>query len=257
MFNLLSRDYPAGSEKLSLVCGVLAGITSFSVPALANFVTNGDFATGDFTGWTQSGNTGFSSVCTTNCAGFSSYPGGNYTLLGPVGSLGYLTQSFALPDGQYHLSCLLANNGSPGDGSVGFSASIDGTPLVALTDPDPFGFTQYDLPFFIATDETATLQFSFQNDPSFFGLTQISVEAAPGPIPGCRLALLRSARLTRLRLIWVMGWTPPTASMCQSDGVELSPEGGVRGADYHYWAGHCEACFSGARDGSRGPCAIP
>jgi hypothetical protein len=187
MFNLLSRDYPAGSEKLSLVCGVLAGITSFSVPALANFVTNGDFATGDFTGWTQSGNTGFSGVCTTNCAGFSSYPGGNYTLLGPVGSLGYLTQSFALPDGQYHLSFLLANNGSPGDGSVGFSASIDGTPLVALTDPDPFGFTQYDLPFFIATDETATLQFSFQNDPSFFGLTQISVEAAPGPIPGAGL----------------------------------------------------------------------
>src|SRR6516164_3109870 len=42
------------------------------------------------------------------------------------------------------------------------------------------------------------------------------------------------------------GWTPPTASPCQGDGVKLSPEGGVHGAGYHDWVGHREARFPGA-----------
>src|SRR5271165_3355681 len=46
-----------------------------------------------------------------------------------------------------------------------------------------------------------------------------------------------------------MGWTPPTASTCQGDGVELSPEGGVHGATYHDRAGHREARLPGARSG--------
>src|SRR5262249_12798834 len=32
-----------------------------------------------------------------------------------------------------------------------------------------------------------------------------------------------------------------TASVCQGNGVELSPEGGVRGAHYHDWTGYREA----------------
>src|SRR6516164_2793832 len=54
-----------------------------------------------------------------------------------------------------------------------------------------------------------------------------------------------------------MGWTPPTASTCQSDGVKLSPEGGVHGASYHDWAGHREARFPGAWGGCHRPCDVP
>jgi len=38
-----------------------------------------------------------------------------------------------------------------------------------------------------------------------------------------------------------MGWTPPRASVCQGDGVELSPEGSVHRADYHDGTGYREA----------------
>src|SRR6516164_2473425 len=55
----------------------------------------------------------------------------------------------------------------------------------------------------------------------------------------------------------VQGGRPPTASTCQSDGVKLSPEGGVHGASYHDWAGHREARFPRARGGCWRPCAVP
>ena len=56
--------------------------------ASANLITNDGFETGDFTGWTQSGNTGDMSVCP-GC-GHS----GNYgARLAAVGSEGFITQS--------------------------------------------------------------------------------------------------------------------------------------------------------------------
>ena len=41
--------------------------------------------------------------------------------------------------------------------------------------------------------------------------------AAHAPIPAVRY-------VRRARLSWVMGWMPPTASVCQGGGVELPPK---------------------------------
>lgn len=56
-----------------------------------NLIVNCGFETGDFTGWTQSGNTGGTSV-TNNPADV--WSGTFAASLGPVGSDGFLTQSF-------------------------------------------------------------------------------------------------------------------------------------------------------------------
>jgi hypothetical protein len=66
----------------------LASLAVISSPVLAaNLVVNGGFETGDFTGWTQSGNTDW----TFENEG-SHVEGAHGAMLGPLGSDGYLTQ---------------------------------------------------------------------------------------------------------------------------------------------------------------------
>src|SRR5437763_12768139 len=70
-------------------------------------IVNGGFETGDFTGWTQSGNTGFTAV-TNNPGG--AHSGTFYASFGPVGSLGFITQTAATTAGStYTLNYLLSN----------------------------------------------------------------------------------------------------------------------------------------------------
>jgi len=54
---------------------------------------NCGFETGDFTGWTQSGNTGFTSV-TGSFGGIAPNSGNFPACMGPVGSDGLLSQTF-------------------------------------------------------------------------------------------------------------------------------------------------------------------
>jgi hypothetical protein len=170
--------------------GTLLAVSLLGNGALqAATIENGDFATGDFTGWIQSGNTGDTWVCPSNDEGkpcnFSGFP--SYANLGPSGSPGSLTQSFMLPSaGQYDLSFFLANGPQGNAGTVMFSASINGNALLTLNDPAPSGFSPQILAF-TGNAGTNTLTFSFRDDPDFLGLTQIEVSAAPGPIPGAGL----------------------------------------------------------------------
>ena len=85
-----------------------------SVPG--NLIVNCGFETGDFTGWTQSGNTGFTSV--TGSFGRIAPNSGNFpACMGPVGSDGLLSQTFGTQAGAtYQISFYEANlGGSPRD----------------------------------------------------------------------------------------------------------------------------------------------
>ena len=153
----------------------------FSVQlASANLVTNGGFETGDFTGWTQGGNTGFTGVDTN--AHSDTYAG----YFGAVGSYGILSQSIATSSGAtYEIIFWLANGeGTPNN----FSASFGFSNLLSLVDSPGQGYTQYTY-FLTASSASTLLSFNLQQDPSYWHLDDISVVPTATPEPATMLLL--------------------------------------------------------------------
>ena len=152
--------------------------------AQANIVTNGSFETGDFTGWTLTGNTGFMGV---ECPGVGfAGPGDGAcdAFAGPVGSNGTLSQTLAtLPGRLYSINFDFQPDG--GNPSF-FSATFGGLPpLLSLTNP---AASAYQVLHFVglATAASTTLSFNFRDDPGFLKLDSVNVQV---PEPGT-MALL-------------------------------------------------------------------
>lgn len=163
--------------------GLALGISGL---AHANLIVNGSFETGDFTGWTLSGNTGFTGV---ECPG-EGFVGPNDgscdAFLGPVGSDGTLSQSFATLVGRFYTISFdfRSTGGSPSD----FSAIWAGVPpdvLFSVTNPpaSPYQVLTFSAE---ATTPITTLSFNFRDDPAFLFLDSVSVTV---PEPGT-MALL-------------------------------------------------------------------
>jgi len=158
---------------------LLSGAYSPSTSQAANLVQNGGFEIGDFTGWTQSGNTGYTSVQ-------SSFPlSGTFSaFFGPLGSDGFISQALATTPGQsYTVSFWLANF-VPGttEEPNGFHLSWGGSEIFSLLNaPNLGGYTQYS---FVAqaTSSSTTLSMGFRNDLDYFILDDVDV--SPVPIPG-------------------------------------------------------------------------
>jgi hypothetical protein len=170
---------------------VLAGLAAcLAMPsAQANLITNGGFETGDFSGWSQSGDTS-----TTGVADFAANTGSYGAFFANGISLGYLEQSFATVAGQsYTLDYWLANGVGGGAGSPSsFAVSVDAfaTTLASFTNPSAFAYTEFTYSF-AATGASTTLSFAFYQQPDAWGLDDVSVNAntAAVPEPGT-LALL-------------------------------------------------------------------
>ena len=162
-------------SRFKIMAGALALI---GFQAYGNLVVNGDFETGNFNGWTRSGNAGFTLVTGNSYAQSGSYG----AALGPNGSDGFLSQTIATTIGTtYDISFWhFGYNSGPND----FTASFGGVVLLSYvnstTQPTSYNNLNALYAFtVVATSTSAVLQFQFRDDYSYQGLDNISVVAAP------------------------------------------------------------------------------
>jgi len=128
--------YMKASPKILLALTAVAAL-SVAYPAKANLVTNGGFETGDFTGWTQGGDTGFDGV-RGQFTGINPHSGSFQALLS-VSTGSSISQMLALTVGTtYTVDFWLANNDF---GATSFAASLGGVTGFSVTNAGPFGYT--------------------------------------------------------------------------------------------------------------------
>lgn len=154
-----------GTPKGQTLINLLAGD-----PTAPSLVANGGFETGDFTSWTVGGGGSVSSSY--------DHSGVYGAAEGPVGSTNTLTQTVSTTPGQTYLFSFWLYNGGSGTG-IDFKAKWNGVTLMEIANPgSSFGYTRYEFQV-LAAGSSATIEFDFRNDPSFWGLDDVGVTAAP------------------------------------------------------------------------------
>ena len=146
-------------------------------------VQNGDFETGDFTGWTLVGQTndennlynGVSQNILHQEVCHSGYYG---VFFGQSFFAATLSQTLATHPGQIYLVSFWLNNNRESDPGQTFSASWDGTNDVDLVNPPIFDWTN--LLFLATASRTNTvLTFAAENDLDYFGFDDVGVTPVP------------------------------------------------------------------------------
>ena len=147
--------------------------------------SNPGFETGNFTGWTQIGDTTFTGV-----DALSAHSGSFGANLGPIGPLGFISQDLATVAGAtYDLTFWLANiadrvgNVTPNHFEASWNGSV--IPASVLDNAAPaFPYTQFAFTGLLATGSTTALQFGFRHDPAGWWFDDVSVTlSAPSGVP--------------------------------------------------------------------------
>jgi parallel beta-helix repeat protein len=146
-----------------------------SPPPPSNLVVNGGFETGDFTGWTLSGNITYPGVGSEIFITRNAQSGRDAAALGSIGSDGTISQNIQTTAGQqYTVQFWLANeSGGPMND---LTAKWNGQTLLALVNAPAQGYTQYTFNV-VGTAGTSVLEFDARQDPSQWDLDSISVTA--------------------------------------------------------------------------------
>lgn len=148
-----------------------------------NLVQNGGFETGDFSGWTLSGDTSLVGVCSTStCPGnFPPEQGMYAAYFGPVGDTASISQELNTnPGQQYTLTFFLAN---PVGGTPNYFSVIFGNAQFSITNFGvPFGWQEFELTMTASSAQTL-LKFTFRNDPAYWFLDNVQVNAGGQTTP--------------------------------------------------------------------------
>ena len=181
-----------------LFSNLTSGVTQsrqFTVRVGQSLVQNGGFETGDFAGWTFSGNSADNFASSSSAVVHSGAYG---AAVGEVSlPLGALSQTLPTVAGQpYLLSCWL-DSSSPGGRRPQttpnqFKVIWNGVTLFNRTNIAVIGWTN--IHFVVgATAASTVLQFGFRDDPWFLGLDDVSV--VPVPVPALQSVLQTNGRL--------------------------------------------------------------
>jgi Bacterial Ig-like domain/Protein of unknown function (DUF642) len=157
---------------------------AFGVTIGANLVVNGGFETGDFTGWTLSGNVAPTIYGPQVFIANTAQSGQDAAGLGSVGPDGTLSQTIQTTAGQHYTLDFWLANGA--DGQNDFTAKWNGQTLAALANASAQGYTEYTFDV-VGTASTSNLEFDFHQNPSYWSLDNISLtpvgsQAPPPPI---------------------------------------------------------------------------
>jgi autotransporter-associated beta strand protein len=146
------------------------GLTNGSIAVVSPLlVQNGGFEAGSFTNWTQSGGSGLVTTSSTYV-----HTGTYGAELGPT-SMGYLSQTLTTVPGQAYVLSFWLKDGTSSSATRIFLANWNSTTVYAITNVTPVS-SWSNLTFIVTATNTSTgLQFGFRNDPSYYGLDDISV----------------------------------------------------------------------------------
>jgi hypothetical protein len=145
--------------------------------AHADIVVNGGFETGDFTGWTQFGDTTFSGVDT-----LAPQSGSYGAYFGPF-SPGGIVQTLATDVSSHYIVEFWLQNEADGFGQAtpnSFELDWGGSPAFSITDAPATGYTHYSFSL-VATSALTDLAFSFQDSPAFWDLDNVTVTLVSEP----------------------------------------------------------------------------
>ena len=183
------------SPKILLALTAVAAL-SVAYPAKANLVTNGGFETGDFTGWTQGGDSGFDQV-RGPFTGINPHSGSFQAVLS-VSTGSSISQMLALTVGTtYTVDFWLANTFlgsmlSPNS----FAASLGGFTGFSLTNGAASGYTEHTFDFTYTGGSTELLFTKSRTNGSWL-LDDVSVNPRGVGVPdgGSTVSLLSFALL--------------------------------------------------------------
>ena len=159
-----------------------------SAASQAIVIANGGFETGDFTGWTQFGDTSFSGVDTIAPAS------GTYAAFFGPGTPGGIFQTVATnPGDTYVITFSLQGEADVLGVSIpnSFEFDWDGVTQMTLTDVAAFAYQSFSF-LVVASSATTDLRFTFTSIPAFWDLDDVRASI---PEPGSMVLAVLAAAL--------------------------------------------------------------